>query len=78
MCHNHLGTPELMTDKDKNIVWQARYTPFGQANIEISTIENNLRFPGQYFDGESGLHYNYFRDYDPGEPITDRLVIAKR
>ena len=26
----------------------------------------NLRFPGQYYDSESGLHYNYFRDYDPG------------
>jgi RHS repeat-associated protein len=26
---------------------------------------NNLRFPGQYFDAETGLHYNYFRDYDP-------------
>ncbi|RMK76117.1 hypothetical protein IPC84_28670, partial [Pseudomonas aeruginosa] len=25
----------------------------------------NLRFPGQYYDAESGLHYNYFRDYDP-------------
>jgi RHS repeat-associated protein len=25
-----------------------------------------LRFPGQYFDNETRLHYNYFRDYDPG------------
>ena len=25
----------------------------------------NLRFPGQYYDAETGLHYNYFRDYDP-------------
>jgi len=26
----------------------------------------SMRFPGQYADAESGLHYNYFRDYDPG------------
>jgi RHS repeat-associated protein len=30
------------------------------------TVENNLRFPGQYFEAETGLHQNYFRDYDPG------------
>ena len=28
-------------------------------------VVNNLRLPGQYFDEETGLHYNYFRDYDP-------------
>ncbi len=29
------------------------------------TVEFNVRFPGQYFDAETGLHYNYYRDYDP-------------
>jgi RHS repeat-associated protein len=28
-------------------------------------IENPLRFQGQYFDEETGLHYNRFRYYDP-------------
>ena len=41
------------------------YTAFGKAAIEIETIENNLRFPGQYFDAETGLHYNNQRYYDP-------------
>ncbi|WP_444994538.1 RHS repeat-associated core domain-containing protein [Aliikangiella sp. IMCC44359] len=63
--HNsHLGTPEVMTDESQTIVWQASYTPFGQATITTNTIDNNIRFPGQYFDSESGLHYNYFRYYD--------------
>ena len=55
-----------MTDSGGNIVWQADYRPFGEANVHTETIVNNLRFPGQYYDAESGLHYNYFRDYDPG------------
>jgi RHS repeat-associated protein len=46
-------------------VWQADYEPFGKAIVRINTVENNLRFPGQYYDRETGLHYNYFRDYDP-------------
>jgi RHS repeat-associated protein len=47
------------------VVWQGDYDPFGQATETVATIEQNLRFPGQYLDRESGLHYNYFRTYDP-------------
>ena len=62
---DHLGTPQALTDKDRRLVWRADYTPFGDTIIVVDEIENPLRFPGQYFDAETGLHYNYFRDYDP-------------
>jgi RHS repeat-associated protein len=62
---DHLGTPRLVTNENKKVVWKASYSPFGKANIEIQEISLNLRFPGQYEDQESGTHYNYFRDYDP-------------
>jgi RHS repeat-associated protein len=66
MIHNdHLGTPQKMTDALGTLVWAADYKPFGEANVTISTITNNLRFPGQYFDAETGLNYNYFRNYNP-------------
>lgn len=64
---DHLGTPQAMTDETGNVVWRATYGPFGQASIDpSSTVKMNIRFPGQYFDQETGLHYNYFRYYDPG------------
>ena len=63
---DHLGTPLAMTDDQQNVTWQAEYTPVGEATVDpASTAELNLRFPGQYYDEETGLHYNYFRDYDP-------------
>ena len=64
--HNdHLATPQKMTDSSGAVVWSADYKPFGEATITVSTITNNLRFPGQYYDVETGTHYNYFRDYNP-------------
>lgn len=64
--HNdHLSTPQKMTNESGSIVWSADYKPFGEANVTISSIENNFRFPGQYFDAETGLHYNWNRYYDP-------------
>lgn len=65
--HNdHLGTPQVMTDAAGSVVWRAIYDPFGMASIDpASTQQLNVRFPGQYYDNETGLHYNYYRYYDP-------------
>jgi len=68
---DHLGTPQAMTDETGAVKWRADYEPFGKATVKVAKVENNLRLPGQYFDRETGLHYNYFRDYDPG---TGRYV----
>jgi RHS repeat-associated protein len=71
--HNdHLGTPQVLTNESQTIAWKAVYSPFGEAAVSIETIENPFRFPGQYYDADTGLHYNYFRYYDPttGRYIT--------
>lgn len=63
---DHLGTPKLATNPQGQIAWQAHSEAFGQTSPDPkSTITVNLRFAGQYYDQESGLHYNYFRDYNP-------------
>ena len=63
--NDQLGTPQKLTDNQGNIVWEAHYKAFGEAQVETDLIDNPLRFPGQYFDTETELHYNYQRDYDP-------------
>jgi len=63
--NDQLGTPQKLVDSTGSIVWSAQYAAFGKATIQIETVENNLRFPGQYFDKETGLHYNNQRYYDP-------------
>jgi len=64
--NDRLGTPQLMTDDTSTIVWEAQYKPFGEASINFrSSVVNNFRFPDQFLDRETGLHYNYFRDYHP-------------
>jgi RHS repeat-associated protein len=40
------------------------YEAYGKALVNVQEIENNFRFPGQYYDSETGLHYNFFRYYD--------------
>lgn len=64
---DHLGTTQKLVDASKTIVWDRVQTPFGITYSETTAPvrETNIRFPGQQADAESGLNYNYFRDYDP-------------
>src|ERR1700736_1763864 len=68
---DQLNTPRQITRPSDNAqVWTWFSDPFGTdaANpnpAALGTFAYNLRFPGQIFDGQAGLHYNGFRDYDP-------------
>ena len=53
------------TDGARNVAWDTVQRPFGQTEQQTFPSLTNLRFPGQYFDSESGLAQNGFRDYDP-------------
>ncbi len=62
---DHLNTPQKATDGAQTLAWDAVLRPFGQVEQQTFPPLTNLRFPGQYFDAESALHQNWFRDYDP-------------
>ncbi|WP_370695118.1 RHS repeat-associated core domain-containing protein [Pseudomonas sp. FP1762] len=66
---DHLGTPQELTDYSGEIVWSAQYDAYGKvAAVTLAGedyLDQPLRFQGQYFDVESGLHYNRHRYYDP-------------
>ncbi|MEU8782073.1 putative T7SS-secreted protein [Streptomyces sp. NPDC048637] len=61
-----VGTPTQLVSETGDITWNARATLWGtttwKSNAQAYTP---LRFPGQYFDSETQLHYNYFRTFDP-------------
>ncbi|WP_457331043.1 RHS repeat domain-containing protein [Rhizobacter sp. P5_C2] len=68
---DHLNTPRLVVDMNNAIHWQWFAEPFGTTAPEVNpsglgSFTQNLRLPGQYADAESGLFYNYFRNYDSG------------
>nr|WP_321788553.1 RHS repeat-associated core domain-containing protein [Paraburkholderia sp. J94] len=68
---DQIGTPRELTDASGEVAWNAYYQAWGKAHEAISEaarkagITNPLRFAGQYFDRETGLHYNRHRYYDP-------------
>jgi RHS repeat-associated protein len=60
-----------MSSATKPTVWQATCKRWGEIQCLSGTATNNLRFPGQYFQIETGLHYNHHRHYDP---VTGRYT----
>jgi len=70
--HDQRMAPVQATDRAGKVVWAATYDAFGKAtittpraSIDNPTISSNLRLPGQVEDVETGMYYNYRRDYDP-------------
>jgi len=61
---DHLGSPQKMTDASQATVWDGVFDPFGEEVAITGLAAMPMRFPGQYADDETGLSYNYFRDYD--------------
>ena len=61
---DHIGRPVFATNTTGTKIWTASYTPFGGVRTTTGT-PINARFPGQWFQSESGLHQNWMRDYDP-------------
>ncbi|WP_244136476.1 RHS repeat-associated core domain-containing protein [Burkholderia sp. BCC0405] len=69
---DQIGTPQELSDGTGALAWSAHYRAWGEAKEAIGEaarkagIRNPIRFAGQYFDAETGLHYNRHRYYDPG------------
>lgn len=67
---DQLGTPRVITNGN-TIIWRWQSDPFGSTAAQEdpdgdgTEFTYNPRFSGQYYDQETGLHYNYFRTYDP-------------
>lgn len=61
---DHIGRPAFATDATGAVVWSASYLPFGEVRVSTGPLPP-MRFPGQWFQAESGLHQNWMRDYDP-------------
>ncbi|WP_188195458.1 DUF6531 domain-containing protein [Nonomuraea sp. SYSU D8015] len=61
-----IGTPTELVDPDGALAWRSRQSLWGASPQPVPAgADCPLRFPGQYADDESGLHYNFFRHYDP-------------
>ncbi len=65
-------TPVAVTDESGVLVWTMEARPFGEFKVgESSSLEFDLRYPGQIFDANTGLCWNGYRAYDP---LTNRFM----
>lgn len=63
---DQVGMPLEASNDAGEITWHVTYRTWGNLVTEdVTEIQQRLRFQGQYFDSETGLHYNRFRYYDP-------------
>jgi RHS repeat-associated protein len=63
---DHLGTPLELISYSGAIIWTGKYTAHGKFRGDArGRLEQPLRFQGQYFDAETGLHYSRHRYYHP-------------
>ena len=65
---DQIGIPSEMTDKDGNLLWLGNYTGWGRLKEETKVTDSAyqpFRLQNQYADRETGLHYNFFRYYEP-------------
>jgi RHS repeat-associated protein len=63
-----IGTPTELVTPDGELAWQQRTTLWGTrfpTSLEVTAVDCPLRFPGQFIDPETDLHYNHYRYYDP-------------
>jgi RHS repeat-associated protein len=62
---DRIGMPQFVTDANQNVKWSTTNQPYGTTGTTIGSITQNIRFPGQYSDVETGFYYNVNRDYMP-------------
>ena len=65
---DQIGIPREMTDKDGKLLWFGNYTGWGRLKEETKVTDSAyqpFRLQNQYADRETGLHYNFFRYYEP-------------
>ena len=66
---DQVGTPQTLSNELGECIWEIKQDVWGEA-LEIKASHNlleqtNIRFQGQYYDSETGLHYNRYRYYEP-------------